>query len=142
MVVWRIQRADKTKTAGYVTAVGFFHKNSSKLSEDNARAVDTGNSLGRISIRSDDEAFNLPRHVETNLLAYTKKKDKHYFIAEFDRPPTPLPINGPPRPPSSQRPRSAGSTAQSSAKKRRPNTAEAQEVQAQQILPKTNKNWR
>jgi hypothetical protein len=89
-VVRRIQRADKT--AGYFTAVGYFDKKSDKLSEEKARAVDTSNSLGRISIRSDDEAFNLPSRIKTDLLAYAKKKDKRYFIALSDRPPTPLPV--------------------------------------------------
>jgi hypothetical protein len=56
-VVRRIRRAEKT--AGYFTTVGYFHKESRLLSEEKARSVDTGDSFGRISIRSEDNAFNL-----------------------------------------------------------------------------------
>ena len=119
LAIRRIQKQKKLE--GYFTVVGCFHSHN-VLDEASARRIDGGNTLGRASVRSDD-AFRLPPRVAADLKSYANaahKKGRKYFVKASEYPPTPQPKNRQ-RPPSSQRPNSAGSSNQST-KRRRPNT--------------------
>ncbi len=139
LAVRRVQKQNKTD--GFFTVVGCFHCDD-VLDEASARRVDGGNTLGRASIRSDD-AFNLPHRVLVDLNSYAtaaQKKGRKYFVKLTEYPPTPQPQRRQ-RPPSPQRPHTAGSDIQQSTKRRRPNTADSQTTLRTSMppTPKTNR---
>ena len=123
LAIRRIQK--RNKKDGFFTVVGCFHCDN-VLSEETARRLDGGDTFGRASIRADD-AFNLPSRITRDLKSYAdaaQKKGRKYFKKASEYTPTPQQRTRRQRPPSSQRPRSAGSAVHVT-KKRRPNTADS-----------------